>query len=128
MGPPCFIQKLYPSNNAKLIPWINATQTHSINNYQSISKSLGVIRWEIDIYIWWQIHFQRAGKPYSFKIQWKMESGKRWNVMLSQKRKYKKWLLYYFDNSFMSNDRTPMDKKMYIIGINKKQFKTLFYQ
>lgn len=49
MGPPCFIQKLYPSNNAKLIPWINATQTHSINNYQSISKSLGVIRWEIDI-------------------------------------------------------------------------------
>lgn len=48
--------------------------------------------------------------------------------MLSQKRKYKKGLLYYFDNSFMSNDRTPMDKKMYIIGINKKQFKTLFYQ
>lgn len=81
-----------------------------------------------DWYIWWQIHFQRAGKPYSFKIQWKMESGKRWNVMLSQKRKYKKWLLYYFDNTFMSNDRTPMDKKMYIIGINKKQFKTLFYQ
>lgn len=31
-------------------------------------------------------------------------------------------------HSFMSNDRTPMDKKMYIIGINKKQFKTLFYQ
>lgn len=37
-----------------------------------------------------------------------------------KKRKYKKWLLYYFDNSFMSNDRTPIDKKFfYIIGIQK---------
>lgn len=37
-----------------------------------------------------------------------------------KKKKVQKWLLYYFDNSFMSNDRTPIDKKkIYIIGIQK---------
>lgn len=128
MGPPCFIQKLYPSNNAKLIPWINATQTHSINNYQSICKSLGVIRWEIDISDDKSTFNELASHHTHSKYNGKWRGGERWNFMLSQKRKYKKWLLYYFDNSFMSNDRTPMDKKMYIIGINKKQFKTLFYQ
>lgn len=128
MGPPCFIQKLYPSNNAKLIPWINATQKPSFNNYQSISKSLGVIRCEIDIFDDKSTFNELASHHTHSKYNGKWRGGERWNFMLSQKRKYKKWLLYYFDNSFMSNDRTPMDKKMYIIGINKKQFKTLFYQ
>lgn len=128
MGPPCFIQKLYPSNNAKLIPWINATQKPSFNNYQSISKSLGVIRCEIDIFDDKSTFNELASHHTHSKYNGKWRGGERWNFMLSQKRKYTKWLLYYFDNSFMSNDRTPMDKKMYIIGINKKQFKTLFYQ
>lgn len=128
MGPPCFIQKLYPPNNAKLILWINATQKHPINNYQSISESLEVIRREIDIFDDKSTFNELANHNHS-KYNGKWRGGKRWNFTLSEKkRKYKKWLLYYFDNSFMSNDRTPIDKKKFTLLAYKKQFKTLFYR
>lgn len=88
MGPPCFIQKLYPSNNAKLIPWINATQKHSINNYQSISKSLEVIRCEIDIFDDKSTFNELASHTHS-KHNGKWRGEKRWNFTLSEKKSTK---------------------------------------
>lgn len=85
MGPPCFIQKLYPPNNAKLILWINATQKHPINNYQSISKSLEVIRREIDIFDDKSTFNQLANHNHS-KYNGKWRGGKRWNFTLSEKK------------------------------------------
>lgn len=58
-----------------------------------------------------------------------MERGREMKFHAFTEKKVQKMiallLLYYFDNSFMSNDRT---KKCALLAYIKKQFKTLFYQ
>lgn len=127
MGPPCFIQKLYPSNNAKLIPWINATQTHSINNYQSISKSLGVIRWEIDISDDKSTFNELASHTHSkYNGKWRAERDEISCFHRKESTKNDCFIILIIVLCQMTGHQWT--KKMYIIGINKKQFKTLFYQ
>lgn len=127
MGPPCFIQKLYPLNNAKLISWINATQTHSINNYQSISKSLGVIRWEIDISDDKSTFNELASHTHSkYNGKWRAERDEISCFHRKESTKNDCFIILIIALCQMTGHQWT--KKMYIIGINKKQFKTLFYQ
>lgn len=127
MGPPCFIQKLYPSNNAKLIPWINATQKPSFNNYQSISKSLGVIRWEIDISDDKSTFNELASHTHSkYNGKWRAERDEISCFHRKESTKNDCFIILIIALCQMTGHQWT--KKCTLLAYIKKQFKTLFYQ